>query len=170
MAANPAKRLLSRMVLVALVIGTSVTVSATERVTLSLVLAGGIGWSFVPVLQALTGLLLIRGVDRRPRLELLDRYFATGWLWNLWIVAIHVTLLVWPAGRRLGILVIGAAAAVPIIGTLRLLLRYSQTELGFDAHGARVRVLQHQAVTYALVLAYVSFAVSLWPRVIGLFA
>ena len=162
--------MLARMALVAVIIGTSVTVSATERVTLPLVLAGSIGWSFVPLLQLLTGLLLIRGTARRRRLDLLDRYFATGWSWNLWILAIHVMLLLWPASRRLGILVIGIAAIVPIVWTLKLLFDYCRRDLGLDARSARARVFQHQAVTYALVVAYVAFAVSLWPRVVGLFA
>lgn len=162
--------MLARMALVAVIIGTSVTVSATERVTLALVLAGSIGWSFVPLLQLLTGLLLIRGTARSRRLDLLDRYFATGWSWNLWILAIHVTLLLWPASRRLGILVIGIAAIVPIVWTLKSLFDYCRRDLGLDPRGARARVFQHQAVTYALVVAYVIFAVSLWPRVVGLFA
>ena len=170
MSVSTAGSVLARMALVAVIIGTSVTVSATERVTLSLVLAGAIGWSFVPVLQLLTGLLLIRGTGRGRRIHLLDRYFATGWAWNLWILAIHVTLLSWPAGRRLGTLVIGMAAVIPIVWTLKLLFDYCRRDLGLDGRGARLRVFQHQAVTYALVVAYVMFAVSLWPRVVGLFA
>lgn len=163
-------RLAGRMALVAVIIGTSVTVSATERVTLSLVLAGTIGWSFVPVLQLLTGLLLIRGRAGEGRVRLLDRYFALGWPWALWIVGVHATLLMWPAGRRLGLMVIAATAAIPILWTLRLLLDFGRRELGFDSRQARIRVGQHQALSYVLFLTYVFFAVSLWPRVVGLFA
>lgn len=170
MPARAAWRVAARMALVAAVIGTSVTVSATERVTLSLVLAGFLGWSFVPLLQLGTGLLLVRGAEARRRLDLLDRYFALGWAWNLWVVVIHGVLLMWPAGRRLGVTAVGIAAVVPIVWTLELLFDYCRRDLGLDHHGALVRLVQHQVVTYSLVVAYVVFAVSLWPRIVGLFA
>lgn len=167
---KPGMRLAGRMALVAVVVGTSVTVSATERVTLSLVLAGTIGWSFVPLLQLLTGLTLIRGRARDSRVDLLDRYFALGWPWSVWIIGIHATLLMWPATRRFGLLPVAATALIPILWTLRLLLEFSRRELAFDTRQARIRVGQHQALSYVLFLTYVFFAVSLWPRVVGLFA
>jgi hypothetical protein len=161
--------MLARMILVALIIGTCLTASATERVTMSLVLAGAIGWSFVPVLQLLTGLLLIRGAGGDSRLRLLDRYFATGWPWSLWILAVHAMFLLWPSSRRLGQATLAAAALIPILWTIKLLVTYCQQELQLEPHRARIRVGQHQAVTYGLFFAYVFFAVSLWPRVVGLF-
>jgi hypothetical protein len=170
MPASPGWSLLGRMALVALIIGTALTASATERVTVSLVLAGFIGWSFVPVLQLLTGLLLIRGTEARRRLRLLDRYFATGWPWSLWIVAVHAAFLLWPPSRRLGQVALAVVALIPILWTVKLLVAYCQEELHLDRHRARMRVGQHQAVTYGLFLVYVFFAVSLWPRVVGLFA
>jgi hypothetical protein len=170
MAGSPGWRVLAHMALVSLIIGTSLTSSATERVTVSLVLAGAIGWSFVPVLQLLTGLLLIRGADSGRRLGLLDRYFATGWPWSLWILGVHATFVIWPASRRLGQFALAAAALVPILWTVKLLVTYCQQELHLDPHRARIRVAQHQAVTYGLFFVYVFFAVSLWPRVVGLLA
>lgn len=170
MPASTAWRVAARMVLVAVVIGTSVTVSATERVTLTLVLAGALGWSFVPLLQLATGLILVRDAGPGRRLGLLDRYFALGWAWNLWVVVIHTVLLMWPAGRRLGVVAVGITAAVPIIWTLKLLFDYCRRDLGLGHQAALVRLFQHQAATYSLVVAYVIFAVSLWPRIVGLFA
>jgi hypothetical protein len=158
------------MGLVALVIGASLTVSATERVTVSLVVADSVAWSFVPALQLLTGLFLIRGIRTSSRLDLLDRYFATGWAWSIWILGVHASLLMLPATRRFGVLAIAAAAAIPILWTMRLLLNYCRHDLGLDSHRARIRVGQHQVVTYTLFLTYVFFAVSLWPRIVGLFA
>lgn len=158
-------RLFGRMILVALVIGTSVTVSATERVTLSLVVAGAIGWSFVPVLQLLTGVMLVRGFD----VQLLDRYFAMGWPWSLWIVATHAALLLSSGGRGLGMW-ITLTATVPILWTIWLLLAFCREDLGLDLRQCRRRVAAHQAITYALVLAYVWLAVALWPRIVGQFA
>ena len=48
-------RLFGQMALVAVVIGTSLSVSSTERIDLLLVLSTSITWAFVPVLQLLTG-------------------------------------------------------------------------------------------------------------------
>jgi hypothetical protein len=157
--------LLGRMMLVALVIGTSMTVSATERVTLSLVVSGAIGWSFVPLLQLLTGVLLVRRFDAR----LLDRYFATHWAWSLWILAAGAVFLLLPETRR-STTWIALTASVPILWTIRLLLAFCREELGLDTRQRRRRVAVHQTMTYLLVLGYVSLAVALWPRILGLFA
>ena len=156
-------RLAARLALVALVIGTSVTTSATERVTLSLALAGAAGWSFVPLLQLMTGFLLIRGA-RAPRIGLLDRYFATGWPWTLWILAVHAGFVGFPATRRFGLFLI-LTAAVPIIWTVRLLWAFCRAELRLDARQSWRRVAGHQVATYVLVVAYVWIAVALWPRI-----
>lgn len=153
------------MTLVALVIGASVTVSATERVTLSLVLGGAIGWSFVPVLQLLTGLLLVRKLD----LRLLDRYFATHWPWSIWIIAAHAMFLLSAGSRGWGIWV-AVTATVPILWTIWLLFAFCREELGLDVRQRRRRVALHQAATCVLLVAYISVAVALWPRIVGLFA
>jgi hypothetical protein len=155
------------MLLIALVIGTSVTVSATERVTIPLVLGGTIAWSFVPGLQLLTGLLLVRGIDG-GRARALDQYFATHWPWSLWILGFHGLVLMWPPIRALGLLPV-ATAVVPMIMTFRLLLSLGRQHLGLSGFQVWRRVALHQGVTYLLVLGYVSFAVALWPRLIGLF-
>jgi len=154
------------MALIALVIGTSFTVAATERVTLSLVLAGAIGWSFVPVMQLLTGLLLVRG-SGRPRLDMLERYFGTHWPWSLWILSVHATLLIAPVARTFGLWLV-LTAAVPVIWTVRLLVAFCRDDLGLDGRQGRRKVVLHQGATCLLFLVYVSFAVALWPRIIGI--
>lgn len=143
------------------------TVSATERVTASLVLSGAIGWSFVPVLQLLTGLLLVRR-PKRDRLELLARYFGTHWPWSLWILAAQATLLLVPITRHFGQW-ITITATVPMLWTVFLLLRFCREELQLERRECWWRVAIHQSTTYAIALAYVSVAVSLRPRVVGLF-
>ena len=158
--------LIGRMSLVALVIGTGVTASATERVTVSLVLAGAFGWSFVPILQLMTGLLLVGG--SRDRLRLLDRYFATGWPWLLWILSAHAAFVAIPVTRKYG-LWITVTTCVPMLWTVRLLFAFCREELGLDTTQARRRIGAHQCVTYGLVVAYVWVAVALWPRIVRLF-
>ena len=159
--------LVARMALVALVIGTSVSVAATERVTFSLVAGGFIGWAFVPVLQLLTGLLLVQG---RPgkRIFQLERYFATHWPWSLWILVFNGAVLLLPT--RVTGLWLTATAVVPMLWTMWLLGEFCRQDLALDPRHARRRVLLHQAVTYLLVFGYVSLAVALWPRIVGLVA
>ena len=159
--------LLARMALVALVIGTSVTVAATERLTLSMVISGSLGWAFVPLLQLLTGLLLVRGVPG-GRMRQLERYFATHWPWSIWIIAFNAAILLLP-GHLTG-LWLTATAVVPLLWTVWLLMEFCRQDLALDSPIARRRVLLHQAVTYGLVVGYVSVAVALWPRLSGLAA
>jgi hypothetical protein len=155
------------MALVAIVIGTSVTVSATERVGASLILSGAVGWSFVPALQLLTGLLLVRG-GPGGRVELLARYFRLHKPWSLWILAAHTILLLVPISRHHQQWMT-ISLAVPVLWTLWLLLRFCREELRLDAPRALRRVVVHQSATYALAFVYVFVAVALWPRILGLF-
>ena len=164
---SAATSLAGRMALVALVIGTSVTASATERVTISLAVTGAVGWSFVPILQLVTGLLLVGG--SRDRLRLLDRYFATGWPWLLWILAAHAAFVAIPATRKYG-LWITVTTCVPMLWTARLLFAFCREDLGLDTTQARWRIGTHQCATYALVVTYVWLAVALWPRIVRAFA
>jgi len=159
--------LLARMGLVALVIGAATAIAATERVTLALVLSGTIKWCFVPILQLLTGLLLLRGLAG-ARQSQLERYFEMHWPWSLWIVLFCGAMLLLPP-RFTGVS-LTATAVVPLLWTIWLLLEFCRADLSLDSRTARLRVAQHQTVTYVLVLAYVSLAVALWPRVVGALA
>jgi hypothetical protein len=159
-------KLLGHMALVALVIGVSVTVAATGRVTLPLVISGAVGWGFVPVLQLMTGMLIVRGA-RGPLVRRLEGYFTLHWPWSVWIVAFHAALLLLPS--RWSGLWLAATASVPILFTTWLLLAFCQQELSLPRRLAVRRVGEHQVVTYALVLAYVSVAIALWPRIVGAF-
>jgi polyferredoxin len=159
-------RIAGSMLLIALIVGTSFAVAATERVTVGLVLAGVVGWSFVPGLQLLTALLLV-GATRRDRLAALERYFDTHWPWSLWILGASTVLLMVPATRTFGVWV-AMTAAVPLIWTVGLLIGYCRDVLQMPAAQARRRVALHQIVTYAIMLAYLNAAVALWPRIVGL--
>ena len=163
---NQRVRIASRILLIALVVGTSSAVAATERVTAALVLAGALGWSFVPGLQLLTGLLLV-GATRRDRLTALERYFDMHWPWSLWILGASMALLMLPVTRTFGVW-IAMTAAVPLIWTVGLLIGYCRDVLQMPPAQARRRVALHQIATYAIMLAYINAAVALWPRIVGL--
>ena len=154
-------RLVGRMALVALVIGTSLTVSATERIDLWLVLSTSSSWVFVPVLQLLTGLILVRGVSGKG--PALAAYFGTHVPWSLWIIAVHALLFVVGPARDEA-LWLAVTAVIPAVLTVRLLLALCEREWGIPRDVARRRVAAHQALSYLLVLVYASLAVALWPR------
>lgn len=155
------------MGLVALVIGTSVAAAATERVTIPLVLSSSLGWAFVPVVQLLTGLVLVRGADRGRRVYALERYFDTHRAWSLWILGVHAVFLLVPASRGVA-LVLVPLALLPALLTVRALVRVCCDVLGMPATAARRAVALHQAVTYVIVLAYAAWASAYLPRIVGL--
>ena len=153
------------MLLVAAAIGTSVTMTATEHVDVWLVISGTAGWSFVPFLQLGTGLVLVRGAPI-PLTNALDRYFATGWPWSLWILTAHAALLMIPWLRGYAFVLL-LTVVVPIWLTSRLLIDVCRRDLGMPHRAATRRVIGHQALTYALVVVYVQLSVALWPRIVG---
>jgi hypothetical protein len=150
---------------VAAVVGTSVTVTATERVDAWLVLAGVLGWSFVPLVQLATGIVLVRGSGVRLT-SALESYFATGWPWALAILAAHAGLLMipWVRGHAFWLASLGVPAAFM---TIRLLLALCRGPLRMEPRQARRRVAEHQLLTLLIVVLYVQVATALWPRVVG---
>ena len=130
-------------------------------------MAGAVGWSVVPVVQLLTGLLLLRGSsDAVERSRALQRYFDTHWPWSLWILTAAALVALVPATRPFAVWIL-LTMAVPLIVTVRLLFRYCREVLYLPAPLALRRVALHQAATGTFALAYVNFAVALWPRVLG---
>ena len=152
------------MVLIAAVIGTSVTVTATERVDAWLVLAGLLGWSFVPLLQLVTGLVLVRG-SRVPLAGALEQYFATHWPWSLAILAAHAALLMIPWFRGHAFWLLGLAVPAAFL-TIRLLRAFCGGTLRMPPRQARRRVAEHQLLTLLIMLLYVQLATALWPRIL----
>lgn len=158
---------LRQMALIAAIVGTSVTVTATEHVDIWLVVAGVAGWSFVPVLQLVTGVILVRG-SRVPVATALEHYFATHWPWSLTILTAHAALLVVPWFRGHAFWLVGLAV-FPVLATIRLLLAVCRGPLRMDPRQARRRVVEHQLLTLFLIVLYVQLATALWPRIVGVF-
>jgi hypothetical protein len=120
----------------------------------------------VPVLQLLTGGILVRGTQGAVRQ--LEHYFSLHWPWSLWILAYHAALLLLPT-RALGTW-LALTAVVPMAVTARLLLRFTRAEVIADRRAALRRVVLHQAVTYGVFVAYAAVAVALWSRVLKVLA
>lgn len=149
------------MMLVSLVIGVSLAAASTERVEIRLILSTSLAWSFVPVLQLLTGLVLTRGTPQR--FAALDAYFGTHAPWSLWILGVHALFVVVGPARDAAEWV-ALTAVVPAAWTARALVVLCRTSLGLSPGHARRRVAVHQALSYGLVLLYLDFAVRLGAR------
>ena len=154
------------MALTALILGTATAVAATGRVTAALVVSGAVMWSFVPVIQLLTGLVLVRGAAIGGR-DALSRYFASHAPWSLWILA-AAAFAVLVSNPFSWVLLVLPTAAVPMVLTARRLLRLCRTEFGFASALARRRVAVHQASTMAVILAYGEYAGGLLRRALDL--
>ena len=153
------------MLLIAIVVGAATAAGATGRITWSLLVSGTLVWSFVPVVQLLTGLLLVRGakIGRRRALE---SYFSTHRAWSLWLLAVAATLLLLP-NPTVSILYVAATFLIPAIVNVRLLLACCRRDLGFSPPVARRRVLIHQLVTAMVLLAYGAYGIALIDRMSG---
>jgi hypothetical protein len=154
-----------RPALVALVIGTATAVSATERVTFSLVASGTICWSFVPALQMATAACVLRSAGR-PDIGMgrrLDLWFMGHGPWSLWLLA-GGALLFWPPDIPYLELWMVAGAIVPAAWTAWIGTAFCRKVLADSRPRARRRMALHQAMTWAIVIAYIVLAAQLWPR------
>lgn len=155
--------LLARMALTPVVIGTAASVMGTGRVTMSLVASTALCWSFVPVLQLLTGLLLVRGAAAKG--SALARYFATDRYWSSWMLALAAVVLLMPNPGGVVLYLLGTAV-VPLLLTARALVWLRRDLSGDSRAAARTIVVLHQTITILLILAYAMWAGALWPRIV----
>jgi hypothetical protein len=152
--------------LLAGLLGVVTSAAATGRVVAALVLSQTVCWSFVPVLQLMTGSILIGSAGRRPVsfARAIELFFAAHGPWSLWLVAIGTLQTLTPNQNVVFVTALAAAA-----WTAWLLLAFSSEVLGLPAGMARMRVLAHQAATLLLILGYMELGSRLSVRVIGAF-
>ena len=158
-------RTLATPALVALILGITTSVAGVGRVTVSLVLSGALCWSFVVILQGLTGLALIASASTRRvgfarGLELL---FDGHGPWSLWLVGMGFLHTVAASP-----IVMVATAIVPLAWTAVILGAYGREVLGVTAAGARLRVLMHQAMTTLLIVGYAELTTRLSFRIVAM--
>jgi hypothetical protein len=153
------------MIFIAIIIGTTTAIASTGRLTLSLLVSGTVCWSFVPVLQLMTGLILVRG-GRVSRAKALALYFDTHRPWSLWLIsaAMLLLLLADPGGWLIPIL---ATAIAPAIVSGRAVTALLTQKLGFSVPQARRRAALHYTLTLAIVLIYAEYAGALIRRFVG---
>jgi hypothetical protein len=159
-------RALAAPALVALILGAATGAASTGRMTVGLLASGTLCWSFVPLLQMLTGAGLIasaprRGVDLPRAVELL---FAGHAPWSLWALAASVILTLPGLSSALVVL---ATAIGPAVWTGAILRAFCTTVLGTTPRGATWRIVGHQAATWTLVGLYIVGMIGGWARIVG---
>lgn len=160
---------LRRPLLIAIVLGVSTAMSATGRVTPSLVLSTTLCWSFVVVLQAVIALALIAAPARRTvgLARALDLFFAGHAPWSLWMLAAAAWA---PSPIGLPLTPVVVAAGVPILLTPRIVKVFFQEVLEMDPRDAFARAALQQAISWGVALALFGTAVALVPRILEWFA
>jgi hypothetical protein len=161
-------RALERPALVALIVGTAVTLSSARRVSLGLVLMGIVCWSFVPLVQCVIGLAVIgraRGdsMSVPRRLELLFAGHLPWSLSTLVMVGLYTftRLPIGLAAQALGLL-------VPAVWTTVIVSAFCRTVLGCPPARAHVLTAAHQAMTWTAFFTYVLLLSGLWARILAL--
>lgn len=149
-----------------LLIAAAGSVSATGRVTLSLLASLAVSWMFVPLLHVLVGAALVAsargtGVRGARALTLLLMGHAP---WSIWVLGAGVLgATCGYAGYRAALLL----ALVPMLLTLRIVHAFCLEVLRTSSRGALARTIAHQAVTWLVALFYLEKAVGLVPRIHG---
>jgi hypothetical protein len=159
---------LRRPLLVCLITGVSVAISATGRVTPALVLSTTVTWSYIVLLQLALALAVIAPRARRGvgLAGALDLFFAGHAPWSLVILAIAAVRPVplnWP-GRYWLV----AAAIIAAAATARIIAAFFREVLAMDARAARRMTILHQAITWTAFLAVSWLQSAFTPRLIEL--
>lgn len=143
--------------------GVATGLTATGRVSWSLVLSGIVCWSFLAAIQFLTAAMLI-GRQGRPigYWRALELFFLGHAAWSMWLIGAGAFLYVVPESLRREELLI--TAVVPVAWTAAVVFSYCREILQLDVRRAVLRTAVHQGLTILVIVAYVAWAIQLWPR------
>jgi hypothetical protein len=157
--------LAGRLLLALAVLGTSVAISATSRVSVELVATIAASWSFVLLIQALAAAVVILPARARivTGLRAFELWFQAHVPWSLWFLLPPLYFVL--VGRRVSDNVVMAAALIPM-GWTALLMRAFARRVLRSRHADLVTVV-HQAVLWGLTLCYIAFAIGGWDRVLA---
>ena len=161
---SAAVTLLRRPLLLAFVLGCGVSLLASGRLTLRLVVDGTLSFAFVPLCELIAYAIVYRlqlgtrqivGPARAGHYaEAVDRYFAgnTPWLW--WMLALMTATAILPA-RRLGSVLapILFTAPIPIALSVRFDWRLFRHD-GRSSGQAVFDIILQRAIAWSLATAY----------------
>jgi hypothetical protein len=143
-----------RPLLVAFVLGCSVSLMTSGRVTLRLAGPATVYWSFVP-LAGIAGLAVVSG--RRLHAETIDEFFRGYLPWMLLIVAFAALWAFIPApvafARTDDPLVWEGLAVVPLVWSSRTDLHFFERMFGCNRREAVRYLLVHRLVSWPIALA-----------------
>ena len=141
--------------LLAFVLGCGVSLLASGRFTLRLVVDGTLSFAFVPLCE-LVAFAIVYRLQRGTRrfAQAVDRYFAgnTAWLW--WLVALMAVTALLPA-RRLGSILAPLlfTSPLPIALSVRFDWRLFRGD-GRTRRQATVDIFLQRAIAWSLATAY----------------
>jgi hypothetical protein len=160
-------RALERPVLVAVIVGTAVTLASAERVPFAVVAVGILSWSFVPALQLMVGAVVsgiapARSITMARAIELL---FMAQLPWSLWVLAMTGLNAFTSVPQPLAVQVSGLL--VPGIWTAFIVSAFCQTALGCSKRRARWLTAFHQTTIWVLFFAFVFLVSGFWSRILA---
>lgn len=152
-----------RPLLVAVALGSMVSMLASGALTARIVLSATTYWTFVPIAEALA-LLVVAGrrLERGSRSAAIDTFFAGHGPWTLFMIAVTgVLTFVSPAlwwTLLTGALIVGMA--IVMLWSASIDFWFFRTALSASRAGAIRDVLVHRLLTWTAVFAV--FAVETW--------
>jgi hypothetical protein len=161
-------RALERPALVAMIIGTAVTVSSARVVPLGLVLMGIVCWSFVLVVQWLIGVIVVSRARGRPMSmpRCMELLFIGQLPWTLWVLAMTGLSTFTQVPQPLVAQVLGLL--VPGVWTAFIVSAFCQTALGCSKSRARWLTALHQTMTWDVFFTYVFLVSGFLVRILAL--
>ena len=154
------------VIFMSLLVAGAASVSATGRVTLSMLVSLGISWMFLPLLHVLVAAALVASAPRQAvggnrAVALLLMGHAP---WSIWILLGAAMAAAFGYYAWHPMLVV---SLVPIALTFRIVHAFCLEVLRASPRGAIVRTLLHQSVTGLAGVFYLEKTVGLMPRIYG---
>lgn len=156
--------MLRRPLVIAVVIGTAVSIMAVQRVTLGLLAASTISFLFLVVIQALVGALVIVSVPSR-RLSMtraLDLWFAGHAPYSVWLLTVAAIFAALPWASLDGLILL---AAIPAAWTALIVSAYCRTVLGTSRAGGRWRAALHFLLIWAIGFELIALSAGGWFQI-----
>jgi hypothetical protein len=159
--------LLRRPLLVAVVIGVSLALASTRRLSPELVVSTTLTWSYLVVFQVLVAAALIaRGARRTVGFaRAMDLFFAGHAPWSLFLLA---TAAWGPTAGGRPAWPVTVAVLVPLVLTPRIVAAFFSEVLHNDRRDSRRLTIAQQAITWTAFVALNWIASAVTPRLFEL--